>query len=909
MAVGTTVAKINAVVTANTTQFTGAMTAAEKKAQTFSSKAGALSKKMSGPLTLGLLGAGAAAVAAGTEFEASMNKIESLVGLSSDAVDGMTGSVKALAAETGRGPAELADAMFFITSAGLRGADAMETLEASAKAAAVGLGDTATIADLATSALNAYGSDVLSASDATDVMVAAVREGKLEADALAGSMGRVLPVSSQMGIEFHEVGAAFAAMSRTGTGANEAATQLRSIMVTLLKPTKQAEEALAGMGLSAEGLRTQVREEGLLSTLQTLKDNFDGNSAATAEVFGNVRALVGVFDLMGANVATTEQIFASMADTTGMLDEAFKITTDTAAFKFQAAMAAAKTHLVNLGLAILPVATTMVDGIMTLVNGFAAMPEPLKLAAAAMVAFVVASGPVGQIALAVGGLLWAVGKLGEESRNAEARQKKLTDEFIRAGDPAATMVETLTSLAGATQAIADAADDASGTVGDLVGSTLLYEEAASRGILPVLDELGISLDDLAGVASTGTDQFQKMEEALDWSGDLEDLDDAVAGLTGNGRELAETLIAAADAGKISNDELLAILDTIDESADAFDDHRKVIEADAEAFIMSGDALLLLNSAMKDGEAELAAWTREGVTFTEQARRIHSITQHMGEAMEVLSPGAKRAGVTIGEVGEAAALADPSLTEATEAAGGFKDMLAEAASEAKTLQEAFEELMGTVVFEGEALNNTQLLLADMEATMAGLRDENNELTMTLPEMRDAFYDMGTTAAGQLGELLDAGLELGGPEMAGAAQSMIDNLAAMGDEAGIPFAELVEMQRLLLEMSGMDVPISIRVATEMLPSVFNGVSTGTGYVGATGGIVTQPTMALIGEAGPEAVVPLSSAPGASPLSGGIGGGGMNVTVNMAPGADGADVVRALQAYARSHGGKVPILTGQL
>lgn len=72
-------------------------------------------------------------------------------------------------------------------------------------------------------------------------------------------------------------------------------------------------------------------------------------------------------------------------------------------------------------------------------------------------------------------------------------------------------------------------------------------------------------------------------------------------------------------------------------------------------------------------------------------------------------------------------------------------------------------------------------------------------------------------------------------------------------------------------------------------------------AEGGIVTSPTLALIGEAGPEAVVPLDRA-------GGIGGG-MNVTVNMPPGSDGADVVAALQRYARAHGGTVPILTGQL
>lgn len=48
------------------------------------------------------------------------------------------------------------------------------------------------------------------------------------------------------------------------------------------------------------------------------------------------------------------------------------------------------------------------------------------------------------------------------------------------------------------------------------------------------------------------------------------------------------------------------------------------------------------------------------------------------------------------------------------------------------------------------------------------------------------------------------------------------------------------------------------------------------GATGGIVTQPTLALIGEAGPEAVVPLSQMPGASALPSGMGGGGQTVNI---------------------------------
>ena len=88
-----------------------------------------------------------------------------------------------------------------------------------------------------------------------------------------------------MGISFNEVGAAFAAMSRTGTNATEAATQLRGILASILKPTSQAKEMLGDLGLSAEGLRSSLREDGLLSTLEILKQKFEGNDEAAQLVF------------------------------------------------------------------------------------------------------------------------------------------------------------------------------------------------------------------------------------------------------------------------------------------------------------------------------------------------------------------------------------------------------------------------------------------------------------------------------------------------------------------------------------------------------------------------------------------------------------------------------------------------
>jgi hypothetical protein len=68
-------------------------------------------------------------------------------------------------------------------------------------------------------------------------------------------------------------------------------------------------------------------------------------------------------------------------------------------------------------------------------------------------------------------------------------------------------------------------------------------------------------------------------------------------------------------------------------------------------------------------------------------------------------------------------------------------------------------------------------------------------------------------------------------------------------------------------------------------------------ADGGIITRPTMALMGEAGPEAVIPLSKM--------GSMGGGVTINVN---GGDPNAVVAALRTYMRQNG-SVPIKTSNI
>ena len=92
----------------------------------------------------------------------------------------------------------------------------------------------------------------------------------------------------------------------------------------------------------------------------------------------------------------------------------------------------------------------------------------------------------------------------------------------------------------------------------------------------------------------------------------------------------------------------------------------------------------------------------------------------------------------------------------------------------------------------------------------------------------------------------------------------------------------------------VDIDVRV-TETISGIITTIAGGGIPKMAEGGIVNKPTLALIGEAGPEAVVPLSKM-----NAGGGGDVNINVTGGLSTSAEiGQSVVNALRAYSRSAG----------
>lgn len=298
------------------------------------------------------------------DFEKSFQRISAVTDTSQKQIAVWREQVMSLSGDTAQSATDLADALYFLASAGLDTSQIMPTLEASAKAAASGLGETADIARLAANVLNAYPDTMKNATEAVDILVAAVREGTAEPDEFASAMGRILPIASKAGVEFDQLAASLAALSNIGLDVNEGVTAMRGLLQALSAPGSAAADALADVGISTEEMRRVLAgPQGLIGGLRLLEERTGGNIDKMRTIVPNIRALTGALGLTGQEARKVNEIFREVAGSTGALDEAFRKTQKGPAFKFDKALNDLKNIGIELGVVLLPIITEVLSAL------------------------------------------------------------------------------------------------------------------------------------------------------------------------------------------------------------------------------------------------------------------------------------------------------------------------------------------------------------------------------------------------------------------------------------------------------------------------------------------------------------------------------------------------------------------
>jgi hypothetical protein len=181
------------------------------------------------------------------------------------------------------------------------------------------------------------------------------------------------------------------------------------------------------------------------------------------------------------------------------------------------------------------------------------------------------------------------------------------------------------------------------------------------------------------------------------------------------------------------------------------------------------------------------------------------------------------------------------------------------------------------------------LQSLRVEQIGLAEELFATTVEYAKQQGATEGSTAAAQFQLAELLR--LKAVYPELGNEIDTYIEGLSEIPDvvstdiEALIDEGQLSTAEAMLNNVARnrtamIDIVANNRSATvgltpgNMPATDFSGVDFGSAFFGATGGLVTRPTKAIIGESGPELVLPvnkgaLDGAPGASPLSSMLGG----------------------------------------
>lgn len=306
----------------------------------------------------GVFLAGAAAIGKSVfdfaQFDRGMREVFTLLpGISGEAMTAMSDDVKDFANEFGVLPTETIPALYQALSAGVPQGSVFDFLETSIQLAKGGVTDLETAVDGLTSTVNAYGADVLSAQQASDMMFTAVKLGKTTIADLSQSLFQVVPTAAAAGVGFDQISASLTTLTAQGVPTSVATTQLRQLLVELTKDGSKARGELESF--SGKSVPELIASGTTISEMMAmLGDAASANGKSLQDMFGSVEAANAALAInKGAEKFDAD--LAAMRDSAGATEAAFDTMNTGIAATFDKLRAGVSTALLDVGENIAPV--------------------------------------------------------------------------------------------------------------------------------------------------------------------------------------------------------------------------------------------------------------------------------------------------------------------------------------------------------------------------------------------------------------------------------------------------------------------------------------------------------------------------------------------------------------------------
>lgn len=207
----------------------------------------------------GFVDLGKKALEAGMNFESGMSKVAAISGATGDDLTALRNKAKELGSTTKFTATESAEAMQYMAMAGWKTDDMLDGLKGVMNLAAASGEDLSTTSDIVTDSLTAFGLTAKDTDEYVDLLASAATNTNTNVSMMGETFKYAAPAAGALGYTAKDTATAIGLMANGGIKASQAGTSLRSGLLSLAKPGKQAAAVMDKYNLSLTDSSGQMK--------------------------------------------------------------------------------------------------------------------------------------------------------------------------------------------------------------------------------------------------------------------------------------------------------------------------------------------------------------------------------------------------------------------------------------------------------------------------------------------------------------------------------------------------------------------------------------------------------------------------------------------------------------------------
>lgn len=225
-----------------------------------------------------------------SDFESQMAAVEAITRSTKSAMAEMTATARELGASTVFSASEAAAGMQFLGRAGWETSEIIAGMPGLLDLAAAGALELGNAADITSNIMSAFNLEAARSAEVADKLALAAASSNIDVQQLGDSMRYAGPIAAALGISLSETVATIGKLGDVGLG-DIAGRGLRTTLSSLANVSKDADKALAALGLTAKDIDPEIFS--LSEIFTTLREHNLGATEAF-KIFGNEGASVAL---------------------------------------------------------------------------------------------------------------------------------------------------------------------------------------------------------------------------------------------------------------------------------------------------------------------------------------------------------------------------------------------------------------------------------------------------------------------------------------------------------------------------------------------------------------------------------------------------------------------------------------